>query len=140
MKHGLIAACALVLLIFSCKNKDEIIPNTFVDITIHVSDPAYSNLNAIGGWVYIPGGVKGIIVYKRSPEDFMAYDRNCTYLPSNACSIVSVTKDNITLSDSPCCPSRFQIIDGGVTKGPATRGLKTYLTSFDGSVLRIYSY
>ena len=60
-----------VLFVFICtasckKDNDGNVPITGVDILIYVNNPSYINLNAVGGWVYITGGVRGIIVYRKS--------------------------------------------------------------------------
>ena len=115
------------------------IPNVLVDIHIYTTDPAFFKLNAIGGWVYITGGVHGIIVYHQNVDTYMAYDRNCTYQPSNATAVVQVdTSTNITAIDKSC-GSKFGIYDGSVIQGPAACGLKQYSTSLNGSDLHIYS-
>jgi nitrite reductase/ring-hydroxylating ferredoxin subunit len=107
-----------------------------VNVIIHLNDPAYVKLNAVGGWAYVDGGVRGIIVYRRATEEFAAFDRNCTYMPSNECATVYVDKSGSTAVDT-CCGSKFLIYDGTVQKGPATIGLKPYHTTLDGSVLYI---
>ena len=138
--YKLLFSFILIIIFFSCSKKNEdIVPNTFVDITLHLGNPSNIKLNSIGGWVYVDGGVKGIVVYKKSPEEFVAFDRNCTYQPSNACSTIEVDDSGITAIDS-CCGSKFQIYDGSVIKGPASRPLRQYSTSLSGSALHIYNY
>jgi nitrite reductase/ring-hydroxylating ferredoxin subunit len=127
----------LLLLITSCKKDDTGIPYVRVDIYIYTTDPNFVNLNAVGGWVYITGGSRGIIVYRSSNTEFKAYDRHCPYKPEDACGRVEVDSSNIQVVD-PCCGSKFLLPDGGVTQGPAGMPLKSYGTSFDGSVLHIY--
>lgn len=127
------------LLLAACKKDQEsTVPNTAVDITIYTTNPSFINLNAVGGWVYVTGGVRGILIYRKSTSEFMAYDRNCTYDPTATCATVVVDASNILVKDT-CCHSSFSIYDGSVTQGPATLPLKAYATSFDGSVLHIYN-
>ncbi|NNF01645.1 MAG: hypothetical protein HKN22_03085 [Bacteroidia bacterium] len=126
------------MLLCSCDKRNDIIPEVMVDIFLFTTQPAFSNLNAIGGWTYLNGGVRGIIVYRSTQLDFVAMDRNCTYDPSVSCATVHVESNNIAAADT-CCGSRFQLLAGNVLNGPATRGLKLYNTSFDGSVLHIYN-
>ncbi len=124
----------------SCKKeKQDLIPNAYVDIYIYSNDPNFININATGGWVYITGGVKGIIVYRKSFNEFMAYERNSPYQPSQGCSVTVDASSNVFIDDK-CSGSQFLITDGSVTKGPATLPLKGYKTSWDGSnVLHIYN-
>jgi nitrite reductase/ring-hydroxylating ferredoxin subunit len=131
-----------LLLTNSCKKQQTTtnsVPLVNVDINIYVNNPSYINLNATGGWQYITGGVRGILLYRASSTEFKAYDRNCTYQSSNSCATVRVDNSNIIVRDSSCCNSQFSIVDGGVLQGPATLPLKAYNTSFDGNLLHIYN-
>lgn len=127
----------LFLLLVACnKTTDNGIPYYQVNLTIHTTDPSFVNLSVVGGWEYISGGSKGILLYRSSNDEFKAYDRHCTFQPSDACSRVAVDSTQIAAVDS-CCGSSFLIIDGSILNGPAVSPLKQYQTSFDGSVLRI---
>ena len=127
-----------MLLIVNCGKEQDIVPNVNVDIYISLSDPNFIDLNPVGGWVYITGGSRGIIVYKKSTTEFMAYDRHCTYLPSNSCARVEVDKSQIMAVDS-CCGSKFLLTDGSVIGPPATIPLKSFSTTFDGNTVHIYN-
>jgi len=119
------------------KDKSNDVAQNYVDVYLYLNEPSNVALNAVGGYVYVNAGTKGIIVYRRAQNEFTALERNCTYDPGAACSIVEVTT-GITAIDS-CCSSRFSIYDGSVINGPATEPLFQYNTSFDGNILRIYS-
>ena len=119
----------------SCK-KEDVIPNVYVHEEIYLSDPANVNLNAVGGWIYSSGGVRGIIVYRKSNDEFLAYERNCTYKPSNDCAKVSVDASNIVAVDT-CCDSKFQLLDGSVSDGPASYSLKQYTASYDPALSKL---
>lgn len=136
----LLLSTFVMTLFYACK-KDEPngVPIVSVDIYIYTTSPSFINLNAVGGWDYITGGVRGILVYRKSISEFMAYDRNCTYNSNDACAIVYVDASNIIATDT-CCNSKFSIVDGTVLQAPAGMPLKTYNTTFDGSVLHIYNY
>lgn len=126
--------------ILSCDKEEEgDIPDVPVDIYINVNKPSYSDLQTTGGWVYLTGGSKGIIVYRRSSREFMAYDRHCTYRPNKNCGRAQVDSSNIKIHCRPCSGSEYSIMDGSVLKGPASRPLKQYGTRFDGDVLHIYN-
>ena len=126
------------MLITSCEKRNDDIPIVRVDIFILTTQPAFAALNAIGGWVYLNGGVRGIIVYRSSQLDFVALDRNCTFDPNASCATVHVESNNIAAADT-CCGSRFQLLGGLVLNGPATVGLKQYNTTFDGTTLHIFN-
>ena len=114
------------------------IPLVNVNYTININNPAYNSVQVSGGWMYLNGGSRGIILYRANNDEFKAMDRHCTYNPTSSCALVSVDNTNITAYDD-CCGSKFLITDGSVTQGPANLPLKQYNTSFDGSVLRIYN-
>ena len=112
------------------QNNKSGVPSGYVDATVYItSNPS---LNVPTGWAYVNGGVKGILLYRKSASEFMAYERNCTYLPSNFCSIINGDPGGIFAIDT-CCTSKFLMSDGSVNKGPATIPLTRYQTTFDGS-------
>jgi nitrite reductase/ring-hydroxylating ferredoxin subunit len=133
----LIVVCFLPI---SCKKQNNIVPNVFVDQYINLSLPSYGALNIIGGWAYITGGSKGIIVYKQAYNQFIAYDRHCTYNANNPCGKASVDSTN-SFVECECDGSRYQLYDGLITQGPAEYSLKNYQTSFDEltNILHIYN-
>jgi len=139
MKAAALSAL-LIMAADSCKKSSSSsqVPNVFVDITVYTTDPQFFKLNAIGGWVYITGGVRGIILYHQSPDVYMAYDRNCTYNPSDAKANLVVDGSNISAVDSSC-GSKFLLYDGSVTKGPAAFPLKAYQTTVNGSAIHIFN-
>ncbi|MEQ8908240.1 MAG: hypothetical protein RIC95_03540 [Vicingaceae bacterium] len=128
----------LILVYTACEKNDENrnIPLVEVNFVQNINDPDYLDLKNIGGWTYVSGGSRGIILYRASNESILAYDRHCPYQPSNTCGLVSVDVTNITASDG-CCGSKFSLIDGTVTQPPAVQPLKQYNTSFDGTTLRV---
>ncbi len=129
---------SFLLLLSSCSknNNTNWIPYVPVNIDIYPANPQYININVIGGWVYVTGGSRGIIIYRFSQDEFYAFDRHCPYQPTNSCGKVKVDSDNITLADS-CCGSKFIIVDGSVIQGPAGLPLKKYKTYYDGTTLHI---
>ncbi len=128
----------LLLVLLSCNKQgnSDGIPYVQVNIQLYTSDPTFFNLTTVGGWEYINGGSKGIIVYRNGIDEFKAFDRHCSYLPQESCSRVFIDSSNIMAVDT-CCGSQFIITDGLVTNGPAVQGLKEYQTSYDGNRLLI---
>ena len=127
-----------IVLFAGCRKTDSSngIPYVQVNIQVYTTDPAFFNISAVGGWEYINGGSKGILIYRSSNDEFMAYDRHCPYKPEESCSRVFVDSSNIFAVDT-CCGSQFVITTGEVTDGPSVESLKQYNTSFDGTVLTI---
>ena len=125
-----------------CKMKDNYpqIPYVPVNIFIDPSSTMYIELNSVGGWVYLYADApsRGIIVYRSSVDEFMAYERICPYDPDLTNAKVHVESSGVTAVDS-LCGSRFILTDGQPFKGPATLPLKQYRTSYDGNTLHIFN-
>jgi nitrite reductase/ring-hydroxylating ferredoxin subunit len=139
IKHLVLFLVLFSALFFGCKKKrNTVIPYIPVNIYIYPSDPNFNKINTPGGWVYLNGGSRGIIVYRRSNEEFVAYDRHCTYDTENSCGQVEVTSNQITAIDS-CCMSEFVLTDGSVVKSPATAPLQAYQVSYNGNELHIFN-
>ena len=129
-----------LFILTSCVKNNKGVPFVHTDIYINLSLPGYSVLNSIGGWVYISGGSKGIIVYRQTTDQFSAYDRHCTFNVKNPCGIAEVDSTN-TLVECSCDGSKYQLYDGAVIQGPAQYSLQIYRTSFDPitNVVHIYN-
>jgi nitrite reductase/ring-hydroxylating ferredoxin subunit len=124
----------------SCKkeNNGGGVPLVSVNIFIYTNTPSFIKLSNVGGWEYVTGGARGILVYRSSQTEFKAYDRNCTYQSSNACATVAVDNTNLVAVDS-CCGAKFSILEGNAIASPASVSLKQYTTTFDGNVLHIFN-
>lgn len=144
-KIKFISVAILCVLTVSCKKKatpvqNNGIENVPVNLVIYTNDPLNNKLQAAGGWMYFNGGVAGIIVYRKSPSEFVALERASTYYPDNYDARVKVQSNAFTLRDT-ISGSEWQIFDGAVTKGPATLPLRIYSNSFDQGTgtLRIFN-
>lgn len=132
------------LLFVSCNKKNKAaqnqannpVPYVPVDITIYPNDPLNFKIQGIGGWQYFNGGLNGLVVYRKSTQEFVAIERTSSYYPDNAAAKVKVQSDNFTLRDT-ISNSKWQIVDGAVINGPAEWPLRLYSTNYDGNVLRI---
>jgi len=114
-----------ILLFTACDENKNPIPNVYVDIYIDLTDPLYYDLQSVGGYVYITGGVNGILIYRSSSDDFNAYERTCPYDPD--CGRVTVDDASLNAVDTVCCKSEFSLLlDGAVSQGPAKFPLKFY--------------
>lgn len=128
-----------IALLAGCKrDRPGGVPLTPVDIAININNPAYVDLAVPGGWLYLTGGSLGIIVYRRSPEEFVAMDRHCPYQTEELCRVF-VDDSEVIARDTLCCGSAFLITDGSVAQGPSALSLQRYNTSFNGTTLRIYN-
>jgi len=126
------------LLIFStCNKKDNYIQEVYVNIKVDLNLPEYSNLQASGNYIFIEGGVEGIIIYHAIGNDYKVYDRNCSYEPSLTCS--KIDSINATLAYCDCCTSVFLLDQDGISiNPPALSPLKAYNCYLENNnVLRI---
>ena len=127
---------------FSCKkkNKNHPIPSIPIDITIDLTLPSYTALNGVGGWCYVNGGIKGIIVYRMSPDVFVAWERQSPEDPENTCATaLTPDEENFLELVDACSGARFSLYDGSPVSG-SEWGLRQYQTLWDGSnLLRIYN-
>jgi nitrite reductase/ring-hydroxylating ferredoxin subunit len=109
----------------------------YVDIYLYTTDPAFSPLNAVSGYTYVAGGSKGILIFRKSQTEFMAYDRHCPFNVTEG-NQVTVDASGLIAVDA-VCGSKFLITDGSPNSGPASNPLKYYQTNFDGTMLHIYN-
>jgi len=135
--------CLLVFVLISCNKKNpnptvnsNPVPSVPVQITLFPNNVSNFKIQPIGGWMYIAGGIRGIIVYRKSEEEFVAIERTSSHLPNDNAATVQVLNNNFTLIDT-ISDSQWRIFDGTVTKGPAQWPLRLYGTTYDGNVLRI---
>jgi nitrite reductase/ring-hydroxylating ferredoxin subunit len=122
----------------SCKKDENKMPYVSVNVYIDINNANYNDLNAIGGYIYVTGGYKGLIIYRASYESFVAIERACPYHPTTDCERLVVDTSGLTVSD-PKCGSRFLILDGSIVNGPSTKPAVTYATTFDGIYVHVYN-
>jgi len=127
-------------LILSCQpdRSDDPIPFVaFSPYLINLSAPEFQPLTINGGYKEINSiGVRGVIVYRQDASTFLAFERNCTYRPNEACATVNVHSSLLYMED-PCCASTFSFAGGMPTGGIATRALRQYATELVGLQLTI---
>jgi len=133
----------LICTLFSCNKKKTThnVPYVPVNLTININLPSYSGLQGIGGWAYAEGGSKGIIIYRQSTSNFVAFDRQSTVDDGLKCDGIVPDSSNFLILNDPCGDSQFLLTDGSVYHGPAEYGLRGYKAMFDGSyTLTIVNY
>ena len=136
----------VVLIQVSCKKEDNNneVDVGYVNIAIDPNSTQYLELNTVGGWLYLTANPpsRGIIVYRFSQDQFMAYERTPPSSPNECCKENGVCTrlivDNPFVVDT-CLSYDYLILDGS-PQAPATKMLVTYQTYYDGSVLRITNY
>jgi hypothetical protein len=131
----------ILTFVLSCKsNRKNPVPNIPFDLTINISLPAYIDLQNVGSYAFVEGGSKGIIVYRVSMDQFVAFDRHSPADASFNCgeALTPTSSNFLELSDT-CSTARFSLLDGSAIQGSDV-GLRQYMTFYDGSYkLRIYN-
>jgi hypothetical protein len=121
----------------SCGDDDNYIADTYVNFSILASE-----VGGVGSGIYTRSiyGVNGIIIYHNDINQYIAYERTCSYDPNEACAVVNMN-DLIspTLLIDSCCNSKFVIEDGTPFDGPALLPLKQYQTNFDGVYINVFN-
>lgn len=127
----------IMILISNCSDKDNFIPEVYVDFSISASE-----IGGVGQGIYTLDnyGVSGIIIYHFGINEYLAYDRTCSFRPSNSCEVIEFDNDESpTYLVDQCCSTKFLIEDGTPFDGPASLPLKRYNTSFDGTYIRVFN-
>lgn len=131
----------IMLLSFGCKEKQNgFIPYVPINAAIGLGQPAYANLVPIGGHVLVPGyGSKGLIIFHRDADEYIVYDRNCTFNGFEATCNTLTVDSGLQQAVDTCCGSKFSLYTGQVINGPANAGLVQYQTELSGNTLYIYN-
>lgn len=147
----LILIFTVVLLVSCRKNRNDVIPDVYVDFTISLNDPEFFDLNAPTNSKIVTSATNnlgyraagydgnGIIVYRSAMDEFYAYDRTCPHdFAVNGLS----EKVNIDFISAICpqCSTSYSLEAGGTPfSGPGKYPLKNYKTSFDGLIVHVWN-
>lgn len=156
----LLILIATLTTVFGCKKGTENPnrPSTPFSITIYPNTLQYQELNTVSGWIYLTPDAestsRGIIVYRKSENEFLAYDR----LPPNEPDACTDSLGNTTrlVVDFPfvvdhCNNAYYNILNGQIivaepdmvplfpTTGAIVYPLIQYYTKYDGQKLIIYN-
>ena len=140
MKVGIIFLFVVIASLFSCKKtNNHPVPSVPFDITVNTSLPSYNSLQGVGGWTYVTGGVQGIVVYRKSSDEFVAFDRQSPAQQTACKKPLTTNSDNFLQLDDSCTNAKFSLFDGSPISG-SEFGLRQYQTQWNGSsVLRIFN-
>ena len=129
----------LLLTQATCDNKVQNIPYIPVNFDINLNLPSYNALNFPSEHLLLEGGSKGLIVYRYTQDQFVVLDRHSTFDIAMGCQVV-VDSDGLLISDqSECSESKWLILDGTVSQGPALLPLHRYNTNWNPPILTVYN-
>ena len=141
MRLSILTKISIVLLFvnFGCRGLgDHPVPNVAVSVQINIMLPTYSSLQSVGGYAYVNGGVKGLVVYRRAIDQFVCFDRMSTAEGGIDCLPLEVDQGNFIFLNDQCSDAVYSLLDGSLVSGNAIYGLREYQTNFDGfSILYI---
>ncbi len=132
MKY-LVQIIILFILLFAGSCKDETpytIPYVSVRFSVYPNSLDYLGVSRYKYFTRV--GYRGIVVYRPGIDEFMAFDRACTYDSQNLKAIVTVDGSGV-VATCPICGSQYLLTDGYPFKGPAKNHLLQYQTVWDGS-------
>ncbi len=124
----------------SCKkNETSYFPSVAFEQRVYLNNPSSFDLNVPGGWIYVDGGYKGLIIYRRylngGQDDFVALDRGCPSHYSESCATLKTTSDDL-FAQCDCNNEKYLLFDGAPSDG-ATIGMRQYKVVRNGDVLYI---
>ncbi|MFN4144191.1 MAG: ubiquinol-cytochrome c reductase iron-sulfur subunit [Runella sp.] len=123
-----VGAIVLQHCLSGCGKNNDPVPKT--DVTVNINSGTFTPLRNPGGFVY----TDGIIIARTLQGAFIAVSQACTHEGTR----VNFNSTNSTF----VCPSHGSIFTerGEVQRGPATRPLTVFRTSFDSSTgdLRVF--
>lgn len=136
MKVQLLLVISLFLIGESCGDQQtHPVPYVPFNQTIDLNLPSYFSLSGVGGWAYVNGGSRGIIVYRRAIDEFIAFDRHSPADIGATCpSPLFPDTDNFLILKDTCNDATFSLYDGSPITG-SQYGLVQYATSFNGNNL-----
>ncbi|NRA13004.1 MAG: hypothetical protein HRT57_13705 [Crocinitomicaceae bacterium] len=141
MKVRFILMLAVAFLLTACpQNTTHPVPSIPFDISINITLPTYSSLQGVSGYAYVNGGSRGIIVYRRGINDFIAFDRHSPADVTGVCA-QPLTPDvgNFLMLNDTCNNAQFSLYDGSPMSG-FEYGLRQYAVTWDGNqTVRIYN-
>ena len=136
MKKILLSLLVLGSMMFAGCVEENDTPMGYVNFTINPNSTFYTNLNHVGGYEYFIGGYKGVIIFRYSWTEFLAYERACPHCHEVG---VEVQEQSGVILECPQCGSQFIYTDGSPIKVPAVSSLRQYSTYYDGSQLHVYN-
>lgn len=126
----------LIIGLVSCAKEKSQVQDVPVSFSAPLTDPRLSRLSSAGGAVTISGyGIAGLIIYRRTDNAYVAYDRCSTVNPEKK-NAVQIDDPAITATD-PVSGAMFSLYDGSPVKAPATVSLKKYKVFIAGNTLQV---
>ena len=132
----------VIFLGVSCKKNTTTnpVPSVPFDVTIHLELPSFIALQGVGGACYYDNcGAQGIVIYRKSMDEFVAFDRQSPASQTKCAYPLTMDVKNMLQLNDSCTGAKFSLYDGSIVSG-STFGLRQYQTSWNGSnLLRVFN-
>lgn len=119
-------------LMFSCSNEISPIspvPDVIVREEVSLNSVAAQPLKVKdGNFILISGGISGIIVYRKTADVYLAFERKSPYKMEDACGVITVPSSQFYMEDT-CHQCTFNW-EGRPTGGPCQSVLKQYKVQY----------
>jgi hypothetical protein len=157
LKPNLIKIIVFILPLFiiaSCtKDKNDVIPDVYVDFNISLNDPEFFILSAPLTSVYVSSSTNniglsaagydsnGIIIFRNGDDEFLAFDRTCPhdFKVNNKSVRVNILDDIYAVC--PECGTKYGLPSFGTpASGIGRYPLKNYKTAFNGLIVHVWNY
>jgi nitrite reductase/ring-hydroxylating ferredoxin subunit len=136
----LLSSILLFVLLFASSCKDDNpyrIPYVFVNFNVYPTN--IDSELGVNQFKYFPKeGYRGVLVYNNGFNQFLAYERACTFDTENPTAIVAVDASGL-IAVCPVCKSKYIITDGYPYEGPAKNPLLPYSTTNEGSNVYVHN-
>ena len=140
MRAGFFIRLFIISSLSCTKDGLDRIPEAYVNYRITIQEFNIKNKNGLLLVNKMDNtGVAGLIIYRRSDNAYVAFDRCSSVNPQSRCAVVP-DDPNLTATD-PCSGAKFSLFDGSAVKAPAKRPLKEYkviINNFGISVVNCY--
>ncbi|MDD2385750.1 MAG: hypothetical protein PHP52_03105 [Bacteroidales bacterium] len=135
----IILTTIILLSIISSCDKENRIPYVYVNFIVYPDLPEYVSIKTPGNFLYLTGGVEGILLYCQFTDEYLAYERNCPNDPYKTNAILDVDSTGLFLVCRNC-GSKFSIYDGSIVDSPSKYPVLQYQTYLENQALYINNY
>ena len=130
-----------LIIITSCGTNDDdnnpFLSDIPVNVTLNLNLPLYNDLQFDGTSAFIENqGNKGIIVYRFTENNILAWDAACPHLAPSECTAMSLVGVEIICS---CDNSKFSFLDGSPQSG-TPYPMKQYRAVKNGNSITITNF
>ena len=122
----------LSIILFGCKDNTEENPvqPAYINFSLNLNDPEFQDLKIPGNSIFVRSAGTSIVIYRSTVDEFVAYDRICTYEAKE--NILVVADSSAIMVKCTKCGSKYILIDGSPQDGPARHTLRPYNVTYDG--------